>query len=375
MPVDRTLAEDLAWTLVELYLDAQTRLARELARALVEDIDAPDWAGRKLTQLGLMKSFAERLVQLLEQDVTGKVEQTVTLAYARGGKAATEELVKLAGGTVRELGEILLALPGTVALQRLVFALTSKLLGTHLRILRWPLDVYREVVAPLALAPVLMGTTTRLAAAQRAWDAFLARGITGFTDKAGRNWELASYVEMATRTGVAQAAVQGHLDQLTGRGIDLVIVSNAPQECVRCRPWEGEVLTVNGAPGIRTIEREHEIRDHEMVTIQIAGSVTEAIAAGLMHPNCRHSLQAYLPGVTKAPMRTTDPDGDRARQQLRALERKVRKAKLQATAALDPAARKAHERRVAELQHDIRDHIAATDLHRQRHREQIGAAR
>ena len=34
-----------------------------------------------------------------------------------------------------------------------------------------------------------------------------------FVDKAGRKWELASYVEMATRTGNVHAALQGHIDR------------------------------------------------------------------------------------------------------------------------------------------------------------------
>lgn len=95
-----------------------------------------------------------------------------------------------------------------------------------------------------------------------------------------------------------------------------------------------------------------------------------------MH-NCRHSLSAYLPGVTRLPTDTADPDGDEARQTLRALERQVRKDKLQAAGALDPAAKRMYEAKVRATQAEIRDHIAnaPTTLFRQRHREQIGTAR
>jgi len=377
MPVDRTLAEGLARTLVDLYTEAQSRLALDLGRRLAEGLSAPDWAGRKLAQIGLLRSFAERLIQLLDGQMTTEVEQAITLAYARGGKAALEELMSLAGGTLRELAEIQRDLPGTEAIQRLAFALVSTLRGTHLRILRWDLDVYREVVASTIGIGVLQGTETRLRTAQRTLDRFLAKGVTGFVDKANRRWELASYVEMAVRTGTAQAAVQGHLDRLGDRGIDLVQVSDSPQECERCRPWEGKVLARTGPPGARTIQVEHAAVDDRMVGVHIAGSVVEAVAEGLLHPNCRHSISGYLPGITKIPTNTEDPDGDEARQKLRALERKVRKEKLQAVGAIDPAARKAHERKARDYQAQIRDHIenAPTQLFRHREREQIGIAR
>lgn len=377
MPVDRTLGQDLAQTLVDLYTEAQSRLAIGLGRQLVEGLDAPDWAGRKLNQIGLIKSFAERLVELLDGEMADQVEQAIVLAYARGGDSALEELGRLAGGTARELTEIRSELAGTEAVQRLVFSLTSTLRGTHVRILRWELDAYRKVVAETVATGVLQGTETRLRTAQRAWDRLLSQGITGFVDKGGRRWELASYVEMATRTGTAQAAVQGHLDRLGTAGIDLVIVSNAPQECERCRPWEGKILAKDGPPGKRTVRVQHATVDGRMETVEIAGSMDEAVADGLLHPNCRHSISAYLAGVTEAPMGTEDPEGDEARQELRRLERKVREEKLMAAAAMDPLAKKSHEIGVREYQAKIRDHLdtAPTQLFRQPHREQIGTAR
>ncbi len=112
-----------------------------------------------------------------------------------------------------------------------------------------------------------------------------------------------------------------------------------------------------------------------MIRVEVRGSVDEAIRAGLMHPNCRHSLSAYLPGVTRAPRNTADPEGDAARQKLRRLERETRKAKLEAAGALTPEAKRAAEAKVRELQARIREHVDSSSVFRQRHREQIGTAR
>src|SRR5206468_1854188 len=152
-------------------------------------------------------------IDKLHADSTGLADQAVTLAFARGGKAAMDELAKSGFLTAEQLAAIRHSLGATEAVNRLAYTLVSTLRGTHLRILRWSLDSYREVVAKAAPS-VLLGTKSRLAAAQTAWDELLSRGITGFVDKSNRRWQLASYVEMATRTTVMQAAFEGHNDKL-----------------------------------------------------------------------------------------------------------------------------------------------------------------
>lgn len=378
MPVDRSLAEGLAQALTDIYGDVELRLAEDLARRLKKGIKSPDWVHDKLGSVNELRNATNRMLQKLQADTTGQVEQAVVLAYARGGVAALDELARAGQLSREQVKAIRASMPGAEAVQRLIWSLVSTLLGTHVRILRWETDVYREVVASTVATGVLQGTETRIRTAQRTLDRFLSRGVTGFTDKANRNWELASYVEMATRTGAAQAAVQGHLDRLADRGIDLVMVSNAPQECKLCRPWEGRILhrTIGGK---RLANAEHATLDRSTVHFHIAGSVAEAVAAGLMHPNCRHSLSAFIPGVSKPASVTTsaDPKGDEARQKLRDLERKVRRSKLRAAGALTPEARKHHEAKARGYQAQIREHIrtAPTKLFRHPEREQLGTAR
>lgn len=369
---DPRLAERLAETIRDIAASAEARLIAGIAARLRAGLDTPEWVDRKRAQVGEVRRLAEAIVARLDAETVSAVEQALTLAYVRGGEAALDELGRLADATPEQLAAIRRELPGSAAVQRLVWATVSQLRGTHLRILRWSLDSYREVISAV-LPDLLLGVETRRRAAQRAWDRFLARGITGFVDRSGRAWELGSYVEMAVRTGAAQAMVEGHLDRLAAAGIDMVIVSNAPQECARCRPWEGRVLARRGPTG--RVRVEHATLDGQAITVDVAGTVAQAVGAGLLHPNCRHSLSAYLPGVTEVPRHTADPDGDKARQELRRLEREVRRWKRREAGALDPAAAHAARARVREYQAQIRDHVEETGLHRQRHREQIGAAR
>lgn len=372
--VSRSLAEGLAEGTAAVYREAELLLIRRMARLLTTgDERAPDWAEQKLDAIRQLRSYAENILARLDGRMNSEVEQAIALAYQRGGDAALAELARLGGATAPgALRPVQRALPGAPAVQRLMFSAVSTLRGTHLRILRWTLDTYRAAVG--AAAPgVLLGTHTRLRAAQVAWEDLIARGVTGFTDRSGRNWELGSYVEMAMRSTTAQAATEAHLDRLADAGLDLVIVSDAPQECARCRPWEGAVLSRSGS-GERYVTVQHAAQDRP-VTVHVAGSVSDAVRAGLMHPNCRHSLSAYMPGVTRAPTRTADPQGDKDRQRLRAMERKVREWKRREAAALTPEARAKARAKVRHWQTEIRAHVADTGLHRQRHREQIGTAR
>lgn len=397
MPVSRDLAEDLARILTELYGDLETRLAQNIADQLARGIESPTWVQDKYEALSILRRRQETLLRQLEGPMRDRIAQALILAYYRGGVTAVEEvarwqpslLERLAAGNKalerlsglarrreaaiwKETAKLRSALPGIDAIQRLAFSLVSQLQGAHTPILRWSDDVYRQVVAQTALVDVLAGTKTRLRAAQVTWERLLSGGVRGFTDKAGRRWELASYVEMATRTGVAQAAVEGHMDRLQTAGIDLVIVSNAPQECKLCRPFEGKVLARSGPVG--RIETENVLTGRT-VTVNVVDTVRGAVGKGLMHPNCRHSLSAYLPGATEAPTRTADPQGDADRQRLRALERRLRRWKLKEAAAIDPAAKQALGKKVRGVQAEIREHVKTTTAKRQPQREQTGQAR
>ncbi|WP_051393060.1 phage minor capsid protein [Glycomyces arizonensis] len=310
MPVSRTLAEGLAANLAALYRDAETRLAQNLARRIRTDITTS--SDNRLTALASLRRQSEAVLAELSGRHAVEAERALMTAYARGASAAVDEMARLSGerwvdwlarrsrvaaaitrlfGIARRremrLAEAVAALradlPGIDSIMVLARELTQRMSSTHLHVLRWQDDAYREVMGQ-PVFDVLAGTKTRLRAAQVAWEHLLSKGVAGFTDKRGRNWELASYVEMATRTAVAQAGIEGHLDRITQAGADLVIVSNAPEECKRCRPWEGQVLSISGPAGPRV--EEHAIEDFNMLTIDVKATVGEAIAAGLMHPNC-----------------------------------------------------------------------------------------
>lgn len=379
MPTSPADAEDLARAVAAIYDDAEHALLGILARALAEGIESPKWAELKLAAVGDVRRAVEQVTDALQTDATGAIGRAVAEAYRRGGQSAIAELGALDEGRRAFAAR---HLPNAAAVDRLANAAVGEQGPVFQRILREPLDIYRSVIARVS-ASTLLGTLTRRQTAGRALSQFAARGITGFVDAAGRRWEMASYAEMAVRSITGRAAIEGHVDQLTALGEQLVIVSDAPLECPLCRPWEGEVLAINGATGPHTLRLPRAddsgslLRRRATVAVHVAGSLTEARARGLFHPNCRHNLSVYLPGVTTRPQSPPHPQGATYEdtQQQRYLERQVRAWKRKAAASMDDAGRRQANARVREYQARIRQLTADKGLHRQPAREQVGAAR
>jgi hypothetical protein len=369
VPVSPTLAENLAATVLDLYLDAESSLLQRIARSLQQGLDAPAWAERQLLLVQTYRAQAARVLVQLEQQATVAVGDAISTAWNRGTAAAIADLADLDPGGPLTLDRVL---PGARAVEALVADTVTRVTATHPRILRATEDVYRQVIADVA-SRTLLGVETRRDTAQEALNRFARRGVTGFVDRAGRGWSMEAYAEMAVRTATAHAAVDAHSTRLQQAGHDLVVVSDAPQECKLCRPWEGKVLSLSGSVA-GVIEREHATQDGRPVRVNVAGTLAEARSAGLYHPGCRHSHSAFLPGVTRPPTDTADPQGDADRQRLRLLERRVRAAKREEAAAMDDAAARKAGVKVRDAQAAIRTHVATSSAKRIPAREQIGRA-
>ncbi|WP_242640840.1 phage minor capsid protein [Streptomyces kasugaensis] len=363
--------EDLSAGVRDLYADAEARLLGIVARQLAAGFEAPGWAVAKLADIQPLRRAAQSIVDELGKAVTLEVFDAVAEAYNDGARAGLAELGVLHDDDARRIAE---STPNGRAVDRLAHETIDRVTATHRGILRGVEDGYRQVVSEVAAAP-LLGVDTRRQGTQQAMSRFADRGLRTFVDRSGRSWSMTSYAEMAVRTAVGRAAVEAHGDRLRAAGVSLVIVSNAPHECPLCRPYEGKVLSLDGLDGARTVEAEHATEDDRTVRVHVAASLDEARRHGFQHPNCRHSLAAYLPGVTRNPVEhSTDPGGYEATQRQRAVERNIRKWKNRAAASTTPEGQRAAGAKVRAWQKKQREHLADhPELIRKRHREQPGA--
>lgn len=227
--------------------------------------------------------------------------------------------------------------------------------GMLVQVARRENDIFQKVIKEVMGASIT-GITTRVQATQKALDKFASSGIGGFVDKAGRVWDIGSYAQMATRTGLVHASVQGHITRLQERGKDLVIVSSHSRACELCRPWQRKILSLSG-------------KDERYP------SLSQAISAGLYHPNCGHSLSAYVEGLTEI---DDEDDGSadlyKEQQNLRNAERHIRNWKKRLATAITPEARLKAERKIAQWQKVARDITKNTGIPRKYSNEKIHPA-
>lgn len=348
MAIDPSRALELASAIRELYATAETEMLIRVGRRLARGIDRPGWAEAKLAEVTALRAELERIVTGLEAGVPGDLEALLEQAHRAGANSA-------AAG----LGEPLVMVRANPrAVSALLSSTVTRLQGTHLPILRTATDAYRATVAE-ASALGVTGVQTRRETAWRAMARFADHGVTGFTDSRGRRWDLASYTEMATRTAIGQAHVEGHLGQLGDRGHDLVRVSDSPDECHLCRPFEGKVFSLSG-------------------TDPKYPAFATAREGGLFHPGCTHTVAPWIPGLSRPFGPTRDAAGAKERARHRANEREIRHWKRRAavaTAMGDERGAARANAKVREWQTAHRRFIEDTGRRRDYRREQVGGAR
>lgn len=108
--------------------------------------------------------------------------------------------------------------------------------------------------------------------AQQITDILHDNNISALVDAGGKTWQPDVYANMLANTKLVEARNNGMMNAQMSAGEDLVEVSSHGAIDV-CGDWEGEILSISGSdPNY--------------------ASVDDAIAGGLFHPNCEHSLNA-----------------------------------------------------------------------------------
>ncbi|MFI9553714.1 phage minor capsid protein [Nonomuraea endophytica] len=336
-------ALDHARAVSAIYYDTERELLRVVSEALVARLGEPEYQGVRFGEIRELRKEADAVVRRLERLADKLITTAVNAAWRRGVQRAVTDLARV--GVRKSIGQG----QGVMELARQTVQRVS---NVHVGALRLAEGVYSQVIGQVT-ARALTGAETRRQATSRALAMFARRGIHGFTDSSGRSWSMSAYAEMAVRTAMARAAVDGHLTTLRENGVDLVIVTRLPFTCERCAFWEGKILTQAGRIGWR--KEESAISD-DMVDVLVEGTVAQARTAGLLHPGCGHNLGAYLPGVTKRPPVQPHPASYRESQKMRRLERDLRSAKREATVALDANDRRRAEARANQLNERIKEH-------------------
>ncbi len=372
-PDPRATQRDLADLIYDMgrfvsaqYANVEDQMIRLVASYVKRDLEAPDDVLARLTAVRRLRAEADRITRTLNE--TDMANRVIAIASDEGNAAAIARIGFLPGVAVS--GPI----PPTAAAAtaQIAIDLASNLQTMRDRITRYMPDVYQRVVA-LSAPEVLTGASTRQATHARTIERFLAKGVTGFEDTAGRQWRIGSYADMATRTTVHRAWQESNLERVrTSTGITLATIIRGVDSCAPCARWGSKIVSTDGTPGGQ-YQLEHAINDGELVTVNVAGTIDQARQDGWDHPNCRCVVSAYMPGLSLPANSesTFDPQAEKDRDRQRLLERRIRDLRRQQAASLDDLETKRLDKRIRAAQAVSRQHAADTGQIRRTDRERL----
>ncbi|WP_352420742.1 phage minor capsid protein [Proteiniborus sp.] len=207
-------------------------------------------------------------------------------------------------------------------------------------------DVYRQTIFK-AQVHYNQGAVSLDKAIDMATEDFLNKGIDAITYKDGKKVNIASYAEMALRTANHRAYLMGEGKKRQEIGIPFVVVSAHATSCELCLPWQGLILIDDVYSGGKKEDGSYPL-------------LSEAMKAGFLHPNCRHNLSTYFPGITtlpKVPDMEKTLENYEQEQKQRALERAIRRQKRKVAGTVDKDNLKIEKEKLEKLQEEMRNHL------------------
>lgn len=342
------------------------------------------WQLSKLRSIEEYRKRNKKLVDSYSGPIQKAIDNELKSSYKRGenrfitlGKKILTRIKKFLG-LKEELKEPKVGLPDDIAEQQKVRDYISQMLGrkptptedkdffgmndkklealqkavkqdlnrAQHSVLRKMDDVYRETIYKSHVY-LQSGTKSLNQAIDMATKDFLNKGIDSITYKDGRKVNIASYAEMCLRTASHRATLLGEGKKRDEWGIHLVVVSAHANTCPLCEPWQGKILI-------------DDVFSHGTKEDGPYPLLSEAIRAGLLHPNCRHTLITYFPGITQIP---TIPDSKEAiktyeaEQKQRIMEREIRNQKRIVAGTCSENDLNFEERKLESLENELKKHL------------------
>lgn len=211
----------------------------------------------------------------------------------------------------------------------LIKATKSDMAKAETAMLRMANDQYRKVIFNSEVY-YNSGAGTLAQCVDMATKDFLSKGITCVEYANGARVGIDAYSRMALRTAQTRAYLQGEATKRDEWGINTVIVNRRGVACPKCLQWVGKIFydDVWGSSPIPDPPKYPRL--------------SEAIAGGLYHPNCKDVHTTYFEDISSPPKPMTQKEVDEANrvyaleQEQRYNERQIRKYKRLAEGSTDP---------------------------------------
>ena len=349
-------AADLA-QLTQAYRDAEANILRLIAQALEKGAE------------GTGEYYKAQYTEI------HKLRRAADSELAAALKKTNQELAGLLAANAQ--GAAISAVPGvmppainTDAVNALTLETAASMASMKSGVLRSVNDTFRKITRVVSTRGIMTGETMK-DRLQAALNEYAAKGLTAYTDAAGRQWKIDSYAEMALRTATNRAQNQGRSEQFKTYGISLVRTSQHMGCSDLCLPYQGKILSLDGRTGTVT---EVDPATGNNVTVTITATMDNAIANGYHHANCRHTDTAYIPGTPDPEPIDTDTEEAAAEQAQRYNERQIRAWKRREAVAITPQEKAKASAKVRQWQAQQREYLKANPwLSRRYDREQVRA--
>lgn len=345
-----------------------SNLKKKLEKHILEEIEVGEayqaWQTEQMKALQQYrfvndKYFKQRYSKLNNQ-IRELLKETFNNARLNEENAILRRVAGIKKETVKDKD---LRLLNNDKLDALLNAVTNDIEKAEYATLRMMDDQYRKIIFN-AQVYLNTGSGTLRNAIDMATKDFYANGIDSIEYKDGRRVNITSYSEMALRTANKRATLQGQAAARDEYGLSLVVITRRGVACPKCQPFCGKVC-IDDVYGNGKPDGEHPL-------------LSEFIAQGLYHPNCKDSHSTYYEGISPTPKPMTKAEQAEAQriydleQQQRYNERQIRKYKRLEAEQLDPdnvAAAKAKRQEWQRRQKEFVD--SHVELRRKYDREKI----
>lgn len=291
-------------------------MMRNMKRHRVEETkEGYQWEQWQAKQLAGLEEYRRKHKGKLEERyeaINSKMRMAILQANAQGKMAQEKKILeairkgaKLHRATDKLQGEFFRV--NDRKMNALLDAVESDMKRAESAILRMHDDKTRRAIFN-AQVYANSGAGTYEKAVDMAVKDYASAGINCVRYKDGKQVNIKSYARMALKTAGLRAYLTGEGAKRQEWGIHTVIINKRGNPCPLCLPWAGRVMIDDVWSGGTAAEAKK--MGYPLIS--------QAMDAGLYHPNCRDSHTTYFPGIS------TPPDKKWKKSELAAVEKNVK---------------------------------------------------
>lgn len=297
MPKDYDVEEAFIAIENELINSMMKNLSHHRAEETKEGYNWTSWQAEQLKALNIYKQKNSKKFNKQFRDINDKINKSILLHRKTGATDQEKEILEAIkkGAKLTHKAESTIEGAFFRINDRKLDALLNEINGSMRRaetaMLRMANDQYRKAIFN---AQVYFNTSagTYEKAVDMATKDYLGRGINCVQYKNGARVNIASYAGMALRTANTRAYLQGEGAKRQEWGISTVVVHKRGLPCPKCANWTGKILIDDVWSGGKASDGPYPL-------------MSQAIAGGLYHPNCKDGHSTYFPGISDKPEKIT----------------------------------------------------------------------